>query len=216
MNRNAGENAPRGTVLQFGVGWAWELLQIGEPAWRRWADAHGFAYSVEKVRHFDDRTPHWEKIFLINEWLRDSEPGDLLLWADSDTYPVFPVDLSVSPWDVLTDEADIAMCRTIYGNWNSGLMFIRSSKMSAKFFDSVWCLGPVPKWGTRWNDEARINADLPYWQRKGLKAQQLDPKWNDFDRLPIRASDPLVKSWHGTPKDTVLRRMKEEAAKCLS
>jgi len=198
------------TVLQFGVGWSFEMLMICEPYWRKFADVHGMEYRAEKVRANPSRTPHWEKVFLINEWMRDSEPNDVLIWADCDT---IPLRLDADPRTVLDAGADLAMATTACNNKNSGMMFIRSTKTSSKFFDSVWCLGPVPKWGTRWNDEARINQELPYWIRKGLTLQELPVEWNDCDRMPVRAQDPVVKAWHGTDKTTAIRRMKEEAAK---
>lgn len=212
MDRNDAEYVPKCTIIQFGIGWAWELLEIGSPIWAAFAKAHGFEYRCEREKAMpkEDRSPHWSKIFLINEWLRDSERGDFLIWADADT---IPVRLDVDPRTALGPDFDLTMCKTIFSNWNTGMMFIRSSKITSQFYDSVWCMGPVPRWGTRWNDEARVNNDLPYWQRKGLRVQVLDPIWNDFDRIPVRAQNPVVKAWHGTPKDTVLRRMKEEAAK---
>lgn len=198
------------TVLQFGIGWAFETLLICEPYWRKFAEVHGMDYRSEKTRINHTRAPHWEKIYLINEWMRDSQLGDVLLWADSDT---IPLRLDADPKKVLEDGNDLAMATTAFNNKNSGVMFIRKSKTTAKFFDAVWCLGPVPRWGTRWNDEARINQELPYWERKGLKLQELPVEWNDCDRMPIRAQDPIVKAWHGIDKTTAIRRMKEEAAK---
>lgn len=164
--------------------------------------------SVEK-RQIEQtgRTPHWEKIFLINEWMRDAEPNDVLLWADSDT---LPVDFNHDPRDVLQDGMHLAVTKTMYDNWNTGLMFIRAESMTSRFYDSVWQFGPVPRWGTRWNDEARFNSELPFWEKKGLKVQEMNVAWNDCDRMKTRAEKPIVKAWHGTPRDTVLRRMKEE------
>jgi hypothetical protein len=201
---------PKYTVLQFGVGWAWEQLQFSEPAWRKFAEHWKLDYRVEKKRVNEHRTPHWEKIFLVNEWFRDSEPDDVLIWADADT---LPLRLDVDPRSALAPESDLAMAITIFKNSNSGVMFIRNTKTASKFFDSVWRMGPVPRWGTRWNDEARINQELPYWIRKGLKLQELPVEWNDCDRMPIRAQDPIVKAWHGIDKTTAIRRMKEEVDK---
>jgi hypothetical protein len=209
MDRNNEERQPKYTVLQFGVGWAWEQLKYSAPAWQAMCKKWGLEYRQQTTRQIEQtgRTPHWEKVFLINQWLREAEPQDVLLWADADT---LPVRFDVDPRTILSNDAHVTLIKTKFGNWNNGLMFIRSENLSAHFWDAVWQFGPVPKWGTRWNDEARMNAELPFWEVKGFKIQELPPEWNDFDRIPVRAENPIVKAWHGTPRDTTLRRMKEE------
>lgn len=209
MDRALETRQSKYTVQQFGVGWAYEQLKFSTPAWEAFCKVWGMEYRCLSTRQIEQtgRTAHWEKVFLINQWMRDAEPNDVLLWADADTLPVL---FNEDPRTVLKVGEQIACARTQYNNWNTGLMFVRSTNLCAHFWDAVWQFGPVPKWGTRWNDEARMNSELPFWQAKGLKVQEMDVRWNDFDRVPVRAVNPIVKAWHGTPRDTTLRRMKEE------
>lgn len=194
-------------VLQHGVGWSAELLRVSAPTF----DAVATRYGLDRVSSFQrcapDRKAHWEKVVLLRHYLAWMNEGDVILWADADTLYLRP---DVDPRTALPDGYDLA-CNGVKWGWlNMGLVFIRVSQRMRDFFERVWELGPVPGAHEGLQDEARINAELP---ASGLKVFTLPPEWHSFERGLGVAENPIIQAWHGTPKQTTLKRMKEARRK---
>lgn len=196
------------TLLQFGFGAARELLAYSTVTFKKFCEVHNINYCLDNTPlHNPKRTPHWQKIHLINKWFRSANDNDILIYCDCD---VLAKRFNVSPHNVLEVDQDIAMVKTVKGNWNNGVMFIRANNRTFRFFEFVEQAGPMAKYGTRWNDEARMCYEIPFFtEKEKLNVGLLDAKWNDAEIMEIRSENPVFSAWHGLPKDTVLKRMKE-------
>lgn len=139
------------------------------------------------------RTPHWNKIVLIQQALAIG--FDIVAWIDADTMIVdFEPDIRTA----LNSGPPLAMARHPLtgmdenpGHWNSGVMIMRNTPELRRFFQQVWDEGPVLN--HRWKDQARI---LDVLKRHPELVQLLDDRWNSTVEVN-EAPDPIIKAWHG-------------------
>jgi hypothetical protein len=139
------------------------------------------------------RSPHWNKIVLIQEALRQG--FELVTWLDADTLIVRDTeDIRTA----LTGRAPLAMAihrspglNGPKDHYNSGVMVLRNTFETREFFDAVWHEGPLRN--HHWNEQARI---LDLLAKSPALVQVLDPCWNATQGLaPVE--DPIIKAWHG-------------------
>ncbi len=143
-----------------------------------------------------ERSPHWNKILLIQHAF--SLGFETIVWLDADTI-------------IMRDDADI---RTVLNggpplalaqhpgpglegsdsqtHWNSGVMILRNTPRMSEFFDEVWRAGPMAN-RHYWNDQARILDVLPRFP--GI-LQRLDDRWNSTVGVN-ETPNAVIKAWHG-------------------
>ena len=208
-----------GIVLQHAWGDHAEILIQTNERHNKWAEKHNLGYHQHLGKVFDDPNypGAWAKVPYITYWL--NTPVDYLIWMDADTCVR---DLNFNPLLAFDEDTDIAMIHSPHKEFgfNAGVMYIRNSANVRKFYRQVWERGPVKGHKLEYlADETRINVDLP---ASGLKVKKLDHRWNYFYTEQARADgvDPRfaeeechVRAWHGTPAETVRRRVKEYIAK---
>jgi hypothetical protein len=139
------------------------------------------------------RTPHWNKIALIQQAL--ALGFETVAWLDADTM-ILQEQEDIR--NALNGGPPLALARHPMagidgkpGHWNSGVMIMRNTPQIREFFDIVWDEGPVINhW---WKDQARI---LDVLQRFPQLVQQLDDRWNSTVGIND-APDPIIKAWHG-------------------
>lgn len=151
------------------------------------------------------RVLEWQKPPFILHWLDQSNAGDILTYLDTDAVVVQPnVDLS----EALPPDHDIAMAKARYAKndyYNNGVMVIRNNRVTRDLFQQMDEMGPGI--GLLAHDEGRMNklihdgheivvSDLP-GEYNACKYTRFDP-----ERI-------IVQAWHGIPRDTAERRVKE-------
>jgi hypothetical protein len=210
-----------GVIVQHGFGTHSEMLLLSSKRHKHWADLHRLDYHVTHGRNFPERKlGAWEKIPVLRYWLNTQ--ADFVVWLDADCVVK---NLAVDPRAALPAGADIAMIHSPHAEYgyNAGVMFVRVNDKTRKFFDLVWEKGNVPfHKHAALADECRINVELP---TSDIKVHKLDYRWNYFYTMqavvegvePTAANEQCyIRAWHGTPPETVLRRMKEVLDKCPS
>jgi hypothetical protein len=186
-----------------------EIAAISAPFMRRLADAHGYTYTA--LRRDDCvRGAGWIKIEPILDVL-SSGKFDFLLWLDADA---MPVRTDVDVLTVARSDADLHMAwhRPLAqttndpAHYNTGVMLIRASDWSRRFFEAVWQVGPLPH---RWNDQAAIHRVLGYDGLLGLGEDRDDEQnrrhvgrigdaWNSIPGVCF-ADDPIILHYAGIP-----------------
>ena len=142
-------------LLQQANGLYTKLLDITEARHQAYAANFDITYCAVRGSLQFQRSPLWNKIPLIRQAL--ALKFDLVVWLDADTLiRRTDVDLRLA----LGEGSPIGMCRhpTPWDDqdwhFNSGVIFIRHTKLTRKFFDRVWKAGPV---NHPWHEQVRIN-----------------------------------------------------------
>lgn len=155
---------------------------------------HGITYwpVLGGVQH--SRTPHWNKIVLIQHALKMGFAT--IAWLDADTLIVrdgedfrTALDPAAGPLALARHPAHAASGSPEH--WNSGVIILRNTPQTREFFQAVWDAGPLGE--HCWHEQARIMDLLPRFP--GL-VQRLDDRWNSTETV-TEVPDPIIKAWHG-------------------
>ena len=178
-------------LLQQANGLYTKLLDITEARHQAYAANFDITYCAVRGSLQFQRSPLWNKIPLIRQAL--ALKFDLVVWLDADTLiRRTDVDLRLA----LGEGSPIGMCRhpTPWDDqdwhFNSGVIFIRHTKLTRKFFDRVWKAGPV---NHPWHEQVRINQMSRVYPRA---VQTIDNKWNCASHVNP-CPDPVIQAWHG-------------------
>ena len=137
-----------------------ELLEITRPSFERYAGRHGYELAIPSVDPAPERThKQWAKIALVRQLLAAC---DVLVWVDSD---VVVVDHTADIADALdpSPRRFLGLVEHHYDGQhvpNTGVMVIRSTRSSRRFFDLVWAKTQYLE--TRWHDNAAVLELLGY------------------------------------------------------
>lgn len=187
------------------------MLKHVAPWHERYCQRHGIVY-VPIIAHVQtrkigrrDRRPEWQKPQVIVDWLSKVSEGDLVSYVDPDAVIV---DDNVDIFDILPEDKDIGMCLSYYmkkPRYNNGVAIMRNS---IRTFD-LWktCNEMGPGIGEIAHDEGRINRLI--WAGHPVKLFNLPGEYNAFKYTTFDPSKVVIKAWHGDPRDTVERRVKE-------
>ena len=139
---------------------------------RRYADRHGYGFSVLRESLDSSKTPHWSKLLMLRNAISDQSGYDWLFWIDCDA--VF-TDFGKSIEDVPTGGRLLTMANENrnmasdrFGE-NTGVMLLRNDARLIEFIDDCMSLYPrckdscvfeqqavayaleMEKWGGLWN-----------------------------------------------------------------
>lgn len=151
------------------------------------------------------RAPEWQKPPFIIHWLDQSAPGDILIYMDPDAVVVNPThDLT----QALPEGYDIAMVRASYAKsefYNCGMIIMRNNRVVRDFFQQIDEMGPGI--GLHAHDEGRANKLI----RDGheIVVCDLPGEYNACNYTTYDKEHVIVQAWHGVPRDTAERRVKE-------
>ena len=170
------------------------MLELSAGRHAAYCARHGVTYWPVLGNVQFSRTPHWNKIALVQHAL--ALGFATVAWLDADTLIVRdeedfrsaldpaggPLALARHPADPQTGSPE---------HWNTGVMIIRNTPRVREFFRAVWEAGPL---GNHcWFEQARIMDLLP--QFSGL-VQKLDDRWNSTEAV-TEVPNPVIKAWHG-------------------
>lgn len=205
-------------LIQQGDGWCANMLKYATPWHQRYADQHNMVYVSHigsyPVRNVGrkPRVPEWQKIPFVLNWLDQSKADDILVYLDTDAVVVRPEnDLTLA----LPMGYDIGMCRARYAKseyYNNGMMVIRNNRVTRDFFQIVNDMGPGI--GLLAHDEGRLNKVI----HDGHEIVVCDMP-GEYNACKYTKFDPervIVQAWHGIPRDTAERRVKETVWQLLN
>jgi glycosyl transferase family (putative galactosyltransferase) len=160
----------RKVLCSIGAGPHAALLDVSEPTFRAYADAHG--YELVTTREADPaRPPAWAKVALLRELL---DTYDLALWIDADAVIVDGrEDIAAE----LRPDAQLGLVR--HGDVpNTGVMVWRSGDFARSLLDRMWA--------------AKRFLNHPWWENAALlDALGYDvPRFNRLDRVLRRRTRP--------------------------
>jgi lipopolysaccharide biosynthesis glycosyltransferase len=169
---------------------------------RLFADAHGYSFRALE-RESCCRRGGWIKIEPILALL--AEGFDYVLWLDADTI-VARTDIDIRNVTQQSAHLHMAWHKPLPrpggdpAHFNTGVMLIRASDWSRKFFAQVWDVGPREH---RWNDQATILHLLGFDGALGTGKNRenamshpvgwLNITWNSIPQV-CALEDPVV--WH--------------------
>ena len=126
--------------------------KLTRPSFERYADRHGYELAVPTTDPAPERRrKHWAKIALINRLLPEC---DLLLWVDADAAIV---DSSMDIEEALPEASRLGPAAHRYSGQlvpNTGVMLVRWTHSSRRFFQKVW--GMTEYLETTWHDNAAV------------------------------------------------------------
>ncbi|MGA8726505.1 MAG: DUF273 domain-containing protein [Acidimicrobiales bacterium] len=185
----------RKVLASLGLGRHAQLLELTRPSFERYADRHGYELSVPTTDPAPERRhKHWAKIALINRLLPEC---DLLLWVDADAAIV---DSSVDIEEAMPEASRLGLVAHRYSGQlvpNTGVMLVRSTHSSRRFFQKVW--GMTQYLETTWHDNAAVLTLL------GFEFDfDADPMWCRPHRQTRwrRQTTFLDREWNSLPEDT--------------
>jgi hypothetical protein len=193
-------------VLQCSTGWAYgKQLAVSRPTWEALAKTNEMRYSAHTGDWKDTlRGPHWLKIWWLLKQFEELPDGALVVYADVDT-AVLNTNANVYSVPV----THVASRIHYSASWkvNSGVMFIRLSRVTREFFKQVWDAGPVPGRGAK-HDERRMQVEL---QTRPWSFDRLPPEWADWYCSKKPLPNAIVKIWHGAlPEASIPALMRSE------
>ena len=130
------------------------LLDLVKPHYQDYAERHGYHFLAPEAVEDTSRTPHWQKIKLMQNYLPECKE---LLWLDCDLVICQP-HLDVAADAYAQDFQTLAVEHTRYGlSPNTGLWLLRNNAEAREFLEAVWQRGDLS--GTLMHDQATV-ADL--------------------------------------------------------
>lgn len=183
------------------------IAKLSSPGMHRLATVQGYDFKPVCVMECD-RPGGWLKIAPILDCLNSGY--DWVLWLDADVI-------------VRRLDQDVRQCATRGGDlfmvwhdppprpngdgphFNTGVMLIRCSAWSRKFFNEVWRIGPLPY---RWHDQAALHHALGYHAVIKMgpdrenplrrRVSRLPPQWNSIPNV-CGVEDPILEHFAGLP-----------------
>ena len=201
-------------LVQYGTGDCAEMLRLSGPRHKEYCDKHGYSFIQEFAAPVPPNlSAMWYKCLLLLRLFRTTSRSTRVLYLDADT---LIEDVENDHLEALPDARDMAMVQMSFTNkklglqkapwFNCGVWMLENSYASESLLKAVIKKGPVPGAPDFLQDEARLNEEI----NSGFPVSvfPLAPEYNAF---ACNANIPNVKirGWHGTPRDTVRKRMKE-------
>lgn len=162
---------------------------ITSNAWRRYSEAHGYAFlchqsSLDRARH-----PAWSKIRSVLEALKSrKEP---VLWVDADT---IPMSYDFRAESLLPAEVDLVFASDFNG-LNSGVFMARPTDWAIAFLEAVWFLGDVKRnpdgFGDKW-EQNTIKAMLKTFRYADAKIRILPERIMNASVASYEPGDFLI------------------------
>lgn len=163
-----------------------KLLALALPTFEAYAERHGYEIVVVEPGPLPDRSPHWNKVQLLQSALESYQSA---LWLDCDVIICrFDIDI----FDEMCSEDFQAFVleydkRGIHPN--SGVWAMRSGDLAQQFLAEVWDIGQLPN--VNWFDQAAVCKALgwsypPAYTKPLFPSQYLpytgwfDPRWNSL------------------------------------
>lgn len=195
------------TILQHGVGSALRLHKMFGRNTQEWAKLHDCDYVFSEQRLYPDKKPNWEKPDFILKQMISAQEGDEFLWMDPDTWVKKK---EVSPKSIFKLWADLAIAMDRATPFNSGLFFIRNNERTRAYMKAIVDLGGIE--GARFCDQLRMCEQLQFHE---IRLQILPWEWNaahctNVFRVQESEREPIVKAYHGWPKDFAELAMAQE------
>ena len=198
-------------LLQQGNGWCGSMLKHAMPWHQQYANRHNMVY----VAHLGSwpvkncgrkpRKPEWQKPPFILNWLDQSSPGDILVYLDTDAVIVRPEDdLTFA----LPEGYDIGMVKARYCKsefYNCGMVVMRNNRVTRDFWQLIDEMGPGI--GLHAHDEGRLNKVIKDGHE--IVVCDLPGEYNACNYTSFDKDRVIVQAWHGIPRDTAERRVKE-------
>jgi hypothetical protein len=191
-----------------------DIAAISVPHMKNYSNYHDYEFRVVERGDYP-REGHWLKIEAIRDEL--AAGFDFVLWLDVDTL-IVRTDVDIR--SAIQPGADLHMVwhdtppAIAPPHFNTGVMLIRSSDWSRKFFERVWETGQLPHF---WKDQAAILHLLGFDDILNLgpgrsdepnrkRITKLDLAWNSMVGVVI-AQDPIIHHYAGAGQDLRLRLM---------
>lgn len=198
-------------LLQHGTGYCGNMLKHVQPWHQQYCNKHNLAY-VPLVGHIPTRNvgrkprpQEWQKPQLLVNWLRQTSEGDVIAYVDPDAVVINP---TVNIIDILPPDKDIAIAPSFYAGktrYNAGVLIMRNNCRTLDLWNTINEMGPgISNYA---HDEGRLNRLI--WDGHPVKVYDLPGEYNAFRYTKFVPENVVIKAWHGEPRDTVDRRVKE-------
>jgi hypothetical protein len=180
------------------------LLRATEAHHAARCERWGIRYETIFGRVDGSPLPRWDKIFALAQRCETAEPGTLLIVGDADVLIEGDENLARA---LPARGADVGMVKSVFGYWNSGMIWVRVSAPAAQFWRRICDLGePLP--GITFGDQQRLLTELP---RSGLTVAALNARWNFYEHARGPRGPVQVRAWHG-PRPAELKLGEMRAA----
>ena len=143
-NGTAVAQPARIAVVMVAVGF--KLGHLTVPAWRRYAERHGYEFVLAEAAGYDSWLlgVTWWRVRLVHNLLASGR-YDLVLHVDADSLPARP-EISVGDWvgshggpdTVLWLSEDIGKRRHAFGNINFGVFLMRRDALVLRLLEHMW------------------------------------------------------------------------------
>jgi len=186
-------------VLQHASGAHTALLKLCEEHHRTVLNKHEYhpSYGRLQVR----RSPHWDKIVLLRQWLGSIPSGKVVLWLDADSLVLLPDELDF-------EFDDLAMVKNKCDDYNTGVIFARNSYAVRDFFDKVNADVAIDGCEYPTYEQFVVNKVLRYSR---VKVREIDSRFNFYSGVKIQPrARPVIRSWHDESMSMRLAGMKQE------
>ena len=210
-------------LVQHGCGDCGEMLKITRPYHEKVCKAHGVGYlpylgaiPINKGR------AEWMKLKLLNHLLPRLPEDCNVIWMDADAVWTLPQENLFDAFKAY-NVTHLGMVKCYYRRkwrYNTGVMLIKNNQQTRDFLKLCYDMGPGI--GMPAHDEGRINHEIDYGKHP-ITVVELPHKYNlckynlvvdnaqnrrEVNMRPIK--DAVIKAWHGTPRDTAIKRIREE------
>ena len=149
------------------------------------------------------RSPHWNKVYILNNELRKLPDGQIVVWFDSDLIALHYFHIQ----SLLDAGYDIAMIQNHIGHWQVGMMVIKNGPAIRKAFSDAWEYGPLEMRPTE--DQYRLNQTLAF----GIKKLELPANYNlyQYAKKNIDPNQPIyIQAYHGESSGAAFIGMQKE------
>lgn len=198
-------------LLQMGSGYCGNMLKHVAPWHEAYCKQHYMTYCphvgswpCRTVGH-KPRRPEWQKLPFILHWMNQASADDVLIYLDTDAVIVRP---EVNLADVLPSDCDMAMAKAHYCKsefYNCGVIVLRNNRVTRDLLQTSDEMGPGI--GLHAHDEGRINKLIKDGHE--VKIYDLPGEYNACNYTNFDPARVVVQAWHGIPRDTAERRVKE-------
>lgn len=199
-------------VVQAASGRHERLLRLTEAWHRAYCQRHSFEYVVHYGSFQHSRRAVWDKIILLIAVLRRCAPGTVVVWIDADALIERPLeDIAAA----LPAGADVGMVRSLVGELNAGVVWIRTTARTLAWLERVQELGPLdarlapatPIYRGALQEQTRMNRELATF---ALNVAEIDPRFNAYRWAAGTIGEPaVIRAWHASPLPYRLHRMQQ-------
>lgn len=181
-----------------------KLLELTRPIHKQYCAKFGFEYWSVFGHLLNDRSPHWNKIGLIQAAMERG--ADFVIWLDADC---LIVDQTANLLDGMPIDGDIGMVvhRIEPQHFNSGAIYMKRTWMSWQFIKAVWnAYDPLNLFP--WRDQAHWNDQSVIMRLNDSTStiKEIDDRWNATSGIN-ESPNPVVVSFHGSERDKRISMM---------